>query len=43
MSITARRRPPSPRSPQNDFAFDAMSGGWGRIMQGIGRVAAELG
>lgn len=30
------------RSPGNDFAFEAMSGGWGRVMQSIGRVAAEL-
>ncbi len=30
------------RTPDNDFAFDAMSGGWGRMMQGIGRVTAEL-
>jgi uncharacterized protein YndB with AHSA1/START domain len=29
------------RSPHNDFAFDAMSGGWGRIMRRIGSVAAE--
>jgi len=29
------------RSPGNDFAFDAMSPGWGRVLQGIGRVAAE--
>lgn len=30
------------RSPGNDFAFDAMSGGWARIAQSIGKVAAEL-
>jgi uncharacterized protein YndB with AHSA1/START domain len=30
------------RSPGNDFAFDAMSPGWGRVLQGIERVAAEL-
>jgi uncharacterized protein YndB with AHSA1/START domain len=30
------------RSPGNDFAFDAMSGGWAKVAQGIGRVAAEL-
>ena len=29
------------RSPENDFAFDAMSPGWGRVMQAIGRVAGE--
>jgi uncharacterized protein YndB with AHSA1/START domain len=28
------------RSPENDFAFDAMSGGWGRIVQRIGEIAA---
>ena len=28
------------RSPQNDFAFDAMSPGWGRIIQSIERVVA---
>lgn len=31
------------RSPQNDFAFDAMSGGWASIMQRIRQVAAEFG
>ena len=31
------------RSPQNDIAYDAMNGGWGRVMQGISRVAAEAG
>jgi hypothetical protein len=25
----------------NDFAFDAMSPGWGRILQSIPRVIAE--
>jgi uncharacterized protein YndB with AHSA1/START domain len=30
------------RSPGNDFAFDAMSPGWGRVLQGIGRVADEV-
>ncbi|MBO0763090.1 MAG: SRPBCC domain-containing protein [Hyphomicrobiaceae bacterium] len=30
------------RSPSNDFAFSAMSGGWARIVQGLGSVAAEL-
>jgi uncharacterized protein YndB with AHSA1/START domain len=30
------------RSPGNDFAFDAMSGGWAKIAQGIRRVAAEI-
>lgn len=29
------------RSPENDFAFDAMKSGWGRVLEGIGRVAAE--
>ncbi|MGH6851953.1 MAG: SRPBCC family protein [Methylocella sp.] len=29
------------RSPQNDFAFDAMSGGWANVMQSIRRVATE--
>jgi uncharacterized protein YndB with AHSA1/START domain len=29
------------RSPGNDFAFDAMSGGWGKVLQGIARVAGE--
>jgi uncharacterized protein YndB with AHSA1/START domain len=29
------------RSPQNDFAFDAMSPGWGRVLQGIARVTGE--
>ncbi|MGH6836086.1 MAG: SRPBCC family protein [Methylocella sp.] len=29
------------RSPQNDFAFDAMSGGWANVMQSIKRVATE--
>jgi uncharacterized protein YndB with AHSA1/START domain len=29
------------RSPQNDFAYEAMSPGWGRIMAAIGRVAAN--
>jgi uncharacterized protein YndB with AHSA1/START domain len=28
-------------SPGNDFAFDAMSPGWGRVLQGIARVIAE--
>lgn len=30
------------RSPDNDFAYEAMSGGWAKVMQGIGRVTAEL-
>ena len=30
------------RSPGNDFAFDAMSGGWGRIVPVISRLATEL-
>jgi uncharacterized protein YndB with AHSA1/START domain len=29
------------RSPENDFAFDAMSSGWGKIMQSFSRVASE--
>lgn len=29
------------RSPENDFAFNAMSPGWGRIMQAISRIADE--
>jgi uncharacterized protein YndB with AHSA1/START domain len=29
------------RSPENDTAFNAMSPGWGHVMQGIERVAAE--
>jgi uncharacterized protein YndB with AHSA1/START domain len=29
------------RSPENDFAFDAMSSGWGRIVGRIGEIAAE--
>jgi uncharacterized protein YndB with AHSA1/START domain len=29
------------RSPGNDFAFDAMSPGWGRVIQSIDRVTAE--
>jgi uncharacterized protein YndB with AHSA1/START domain len=29
------------RSPENDFAFDAMSPGWSRILQSIPRVIAE--
>jgi uncharacterized protein YndB with AHSA1/START domain len=28
------------RSPQNDFAYDAMSPGWGRIMGRLGEIAA---
>jgi uncharacterized protein YndB with AHSA1/START domain len=28
------------RSPGNDFAYDAMSSGWGRIMERIGELAA---
>ena len=28
------------RSPQNDFAYEAMSPGWGRIVQSIARVIA---
>jgi uncharacterized protein YndB with AHSA1/START domain len=30
------------RSPDNDFAFDAMSPGWSRIPQRIGELAAEV-
>ena len=30
------------RSPENDFAFDAMSGGWARIVPAISRLAGEL-
>jgi uncharacterized protein YndB with AHSA1/START domain len=30
------------RSPGNDFAYNAMSPGWSRVVQGIGRVAARL-
>jgi uncharacterized protein YndB with AHSA1/START domain len=30
------------RSPGNDFAYDTMSGGWGRIMGKIGEIAATL-
>jgi uncharacterized protein YndB with AHSA1/START domain len=30
------------RSPGNDFAFDAMSGGWAKVTQRIGALAAEL-
>jgi uncharacterized protein YndB with AHSA1/START domain len=29
------------RSPQNDFAYDAMSPGWGKMLPAIGRVAAD--
>ena len=29
------------RSPGNDFAFDAMSPGWARVLDAIGRVIAE--
>lgn len=29
------------RSPGNDFAFDAMSPGWGRVLNGIARVIDE--
>jgi len=31
------------RSPGNDFAYDMMGPGWGRILEGIGRIAADLG
>lgn len=30
------------RSPGNDFAFGAMSGGWAKVMQSISRVTATL-
>jgi len=30
------------RSPGNDFAFGAMSGGWAKVMQRISSVMAEL-
>jgi uncharacterized protein YndB with AHSA1/START domain len=30
------------RSPGNDFAFEAMSGGWRKVPQGISRLAVEL-
>lgn len=30
------------RSPGNDFAYQAMSPGWGRVLKAIDRVAAEL-
>jgi uncharacterized protein YndB with AHSA1/START domain len=29
------------RSPDHDFAFDAMTPGWGRILQSLPRVIAE--
>jgi uncharacterized protein YndB with AHSA1/START domain len=29
------------RSPGNDFAFNAMGSGWGRIMESIERVTQE--
>jgi uncharacterized protein YndB with AHSA1/START domain len=29
------------RSPENDFAFDAMSPGWRRVMDSIGKVAGQ--
>jgi len=29
------------RSPGNDMAFDAMSGGWARIVHRIGTIVAE--
>jgi uncharacterized protein YndB with AHSA1/START domain len=31
------------RSPGNDFAFDAMSPGWSRVLQSVARVCAEIG
>jgi uncharacterized protein YndB with AHSA1/START domain len=30
------------RSPGNDFAFDAMNGGWRRVMTSISKVATGL-
>lgn len=30
------------RSPDNDFAYEAMSPGWGRIAEGLERVLATL-
>jgi hypothetical protein len=30
------------QSPQNDFAYDAMSPGWGRIMGRLSEIAAAL-
>jgi uncharacterized protein YndB with AHSA1/START domain len=30
------------RSPENDFAFDAMSGGWAKIANSIGLLAADI-
>jgi uncharacterized protein YndB with AHSA1/START domain len=30
------------RSPENDFAFSAMSGGWAKVTQSIQRVATEI-
>jgi uncharacterized protein YndB with AHSA1/START domain len=29
------------KSPQNDFAYDAMKPGWGKILPRIARVAAD--
>jgi uncharacterized protein YndB with AHSA1/START domain len=29
------------RSPWNDFAYEMMSPGWGRVLQAIGRVSAK--
>lgn len=29
------------RSPQNDFAFNIMSGGWEKVIGKIGAIAAE--
>ena len=31
------------QSPGNDFAFQVMGGGWARVPQRIGQLAAELG
>jgi uncharacterized protein YndB with AHSA1/START domain len=30
------------KSPQNDPAYEAMSPGWGHILEGVGRIAGEL-
>jgi uncharacterized protein YndB with AHSA1/START domain len=29
-------------TPQNDFAYNAMSPGWGRVLEGVERVTATL-
>ena len=30
------------KTPDNDMAHDAMSPGWGRILEGVGRIAEEI-